>query len=345
MAEEKNNQAPNVDVVKTDVGVLHVLPKAYQGGKMPATMRKEELPPPKPKKPTPAPKPLPPPATPKRPGASTTSPKPLSHRKRVQLFVALGVMGVVVVTLLIIWLTTSQAPPTVTVPPVTVPPVVTTTPEPTVPPPVVKEPTEPPTPFDAEPRPGRDTDSDGLSDVEETMYGSNPRLPDTDRDGFLDGNEVFHQYDPTLPDPATLLDRGLVQRFEGLIISFLYPAVWELGVATEEMPVLFRNELTAQTGETVSFEVRVFSGEQTRTALETYLRGLEDDDLVDLQYSTSKAGYPLAIRKDQAYAVLIVGDKLVTMIYDVNEKTTVDFVQTFQMMVNSLDLVSEIPPL
>ena len=45
--------------------------------------------------------------------------------------------------------------------------------------------------------PGTDTDSDGLTDLEESLiYQTNPRLPDTDRDGFLDGNEVFHLYNP-----------------------------------------------------------------------------------------------------------------------------------------------------
>lgn len=44
-------------------------------------------------------------------------------------------------------------------------------------------------------RPG-DSDHDGLTDAEETRYGTNPNNPDTDGDGYTDGNEIFHGYDP-----------------------------------------------------------------------------------------------------------------------------------------------------
>ncbi|MEK7452137.1 MAG: hypothetical protein AAB664_02270, partial [Patescibacteria group bacterium] len=44
-------------------------------------------------------------------------------------------------------------------------------------------------PFSSTISPGVDSDSDGLTDVEETLvYGTDPHLPDTDNDCFLDGN-------------------------------------------------------------------------------------------------------------------------------------------------------------
>jgi hypothetical protein len=44
-----------------------------------------------------------------------------------------------------------------------------------------------------------DTDADGLSDFEEVrVWGSDPLNPDTDGDGFMDGNEVAAGYDPNL---------------------------------------------------------------------------------------------------------------------------------------------------
>ncbi|MBU2509676.1 fibronectin type III domain-containing protein, partial [Patescibacteria group bacterium] len=58
---------------------------------------------------------------------------------------------------------------------------------------------------------GLDTDSDGLSDLEEVLYGTNSKSPDTDADGFLDGNEVFHLYNPAGTAPVKLLDSALVK--------------------------------------------------------------------------------------------------------------------------------------
>lgn len=44
--------------------------------------------------------------------------------------------------------------------------------------------------------PERDSDQDGLSDIDEVRYGTNPKLADTDLDGFLDGDEVKNGFDP-----------------------------------------------------------------------------------------------------------------------------------------------------
>ncbi|MFZ1626616.1 MAG: Ig-like domain-containing protein [Candidatus Moraniibacteriota bacterium] len=42
----------------------------------------------------------------------------------------------------------------------------------------------------------KDTDRDGLSNVDEIRFGSNPGVADTDLDGFIDGDEVKNGFDP-----------------------------------------------------------------------------------------------------------------------------------------------------
>jgi hypothetical protein len=64
---------------------------------------------------------------------------------------------------------------------------------------------------------GLDSDSDGLTDVEEPLYGTDVRNPDADSDGFLDGNEVFHLYNPAARSSVRLLDSGLVKLFLHLL--------------------------------------------------------------------------------------------------------------------------------
>ncbi len=45
-----------------------------------------------------------------------------------------------------------------------------------------------------------DSDGDGLSDAEEAVWGTNPRVADTDGDGLSDGNEVLQKgFDPSRP--------------------------------------------------------------------------------------------------------------------------------------------------
>lgn len=45
-----------------------------------------------------------------------------------------------------------------------------------------------------------DTDGDGLTDVQEILYGTNPNNPDTDGDGVNDGAEVAAGTDPLVPN-------------------------------------------------------------------------------------------------------------------------------------------------
>ncbi len=46
-----------------------------------------------------------------------------------------------------------------------------------------------------------DTDTDGLPDTLEPLYGTDPYRADTDGDGYVDGSEVANGYDPTIPAP------------------------------------------------------------------------------------------------------------------------------------------------
>ncbi len=48
-------------------------------------------------------------------------------------------------------------------------------------------------------QPLKDSDNDGLPDVEELRYGTDPNNKDTDGDGFLDGEEVQNGYNPLGP--------------------------------------------------------------------------------------------------------------------------------------------------
>jgi hypothetical protein len=51
----------------------------------------------------------------------------------------------------------------------------------------------------------KDSDSDGLRDWEETIYGTVPENPDTDGDGTKDGEEIKQNRDPLKPSPDDLL--------------------------------------------------------------------------------------------------------------------------------------------
>lgn len=52
-----------------------------------------------------------------------------------------------------------------------------------------------------------DSDNDGLSDWEESVYGTNSNNPDSDGDGYLDGEEVASKRDPLKKGPDDILTK------------------------------------------------------------------------------------------------------------------------------------------
>lgn len=70
-----------------------------------------------------------------------------------------------------------------------------------------------------------DIDQDGLPDIEEVLYRTDPLNKDTDGDGFLDGEEINSGHDPLIPGPNDLLSAfnpNITQKLATLAISGLY---------------------------------------------------------------------------------------------------------------------------
>jgi len=64
----------------------------------------------------------------------------------------------------------------------------------------------------------RDTDNDGLTDLQEAQLGTNPALADTDNDGLRDGEEVWHRrYDPSTGAATNTWEGGWNVTVVGLV--------------------------------------------------------------------------------------------------------------------------------
>ena len=51
-----------------------------------------------------------------------------------------------------------------------------------------------------------DPDNDGLTNAQESLWGTNPNNPDTDKDGYNDGKEVANCHNPLVPAPNDKLE-------------------------------------------------------------------------------------------------------------------------------------------
>ncbi|MBI5794574.1 hypothetical protein HZA87_05875 [Candidatus Uhrbacteria bacterium] len=187
--------------------------------------------------------------------------------------------------------------------------------------------------FPVEVTPGTDSDSDGLSDTEEnTVYKTDPRMPDTDSDGFLDGNEVFHRYNPAAT--GTLLEQGIVVVQMGTAgsvnYSFMFPAIWETSADGDVFV------LDAQTGQGFRISTTSKDSEQTFETWVSNMTALEDP-----LEGTTKNGLPMLSSQNQLMTYVDLGSAVLVMEYDTGTKARVDYLQTMQMMLNSVEVVSQ----
>lgn len=117
-----------------------------------------------------------------------------------------------------------------------------------------------------------DSDADGLTDVEETVFGTLPSNSDSDNDGYKDGNEVANGYDPNKIGfgAAKLIDSPFIATLTtnfGLDdFSVLYPKDWQSSIIKASEQLL----LTAPSGEIIKISVRV--NQQGMSALAWYLQ-------------------------------------------------------------------------
>ncbi len=327
------NAGATAPAVKTDDMVLHVMPKEFLGKPAQGLSAPVQAPAPQAPRPMPAPAPLPvavvppapvalPPAQMVKPPAATV--KPPAPKSKFRLFIILFFFlilfaGAGVGAYYYFFLMPVPAPVVVPTP----------TPEPT------PEPTPTPTPTPTAPTPGKDTDSDGLTDVEELLYGTDYRNPDTDGDTFLDGNEVYHRYHPNGKAPQTLLDTGAVRIFQspGLPFTIYYPSPWTPVVDATAGSVSFRAPSTE------SVTVSSTPKDPTENLEVWYQHNVPNENEQALAPTYTSEGLLALSKPDGRTAYVDGGDKVFTLTYDLGDSTTIEFLTTFQMMLNSLTLL------
>jgi len=104
--------------------------------------------------------------------------------------------------------------------------------------------------------PSKDSDNDGLTDIEETVVGTLPTNPDTDGDGYKDGVEVAAGYNPTKPGSSKLNESpfmvSLTTSFDADNFKILYPKDWQVSFVKANKQAL----ISIGTGEMIRISVK-----------------------------------------------------------------------------------------
>lgn len=101
-----------------------------------------------------------------------------------------------------------------------------------------------------------DSDNDGLSDIEEVLFGTAPTSPDTDGDSYKDGIEVANGYSPNKAGSFRITDSpfvaSLTTDFDSDNFKLIYPKDWRPSLAKASKQLV----LTVNTGEVITVTVK-----------------------------------------------------------------------------------------
>lgn len=202
----------------------------------------------------------------------------------------------------------------------------------------------PPPPEQAKlPPAGLDSDSDGITDLEEALFGTDAHNPDTDGDGFLDGNEVYNLYNPNGRAPSRVIDSGKVKIADGSIGWSLYAYTpW-----TVTLDAADGSKATIATGQGETFKLSVEDNPGKLSVIDWYLAKNPSVKAEQLLQYRSKKGYQGIISPDTLSTFIPWGNKIFVFTYDLDGQPFINYRTTYYMMLNSLILKGvpqEAPP-
>ncbi len=176
-----------------------------------------------------------------------------------------------------------------------------------------------------------DSDSDGLSDFEETILKTDPQKSDSDEDGYKDGEEVFNSYNPQ--GTGKLINNPNVSEYynNNFDYSVLYPSSWSVKEISSNGSVMFK----AGDGSFIQIIPRL--NEKDHSIKEWYGEKFDNVEEVEVQKEDSWEG----IRK-QGETVFYLTDKNRDNIYVVHLNSLVknreEYTGIFKMVINSLKI-------
>lgn len=176
--------------------------------------------------------------------------------------------------------------------------------------------------------PSLDSDRDGLTNQEETLYGTDAGEDDTDGDGFLDGSEVRSLYDPN--SGKRLSETAFVKLYANTAYrySILQPVGWALGSLNGDALVTF----TTITGEFVQVSVQENS---KRESARDWYRALNPSINPSSLKDISVGALTGILGPDGLNVYLADAQSIYQITYNVGVSDEANYLTTFTMMYTS----------
>lgn len=181
----------------------------------------------------------------------------------------------------------------------------------------------------------RDSDTDGLTDIEEALLGTNLSVSDTDGDGYQDGQEVAGGYDPN--GTSTIEGSDAIYRYTDAVGSYsiLYPNAWDVASDPQGQ---FGKIFSSTSGEFI--EVSIEENPAQLSARDWYLTkspGINSSQILSVStWDDSLVGVK---SPDGSTVYYTKDDNTYVIAYNTNILTEANFVTTFEMMYKSFIVI------
>ncbi len=187
-----------------------------------------------------------------------------------------------------------------------------------------------------------DGDADGLTDVEEELWGTNPTVADSDGDTYSDGVELRNLYNPIGTAPQRLIDAGLVSTYVNTEYKYtaMYPKAWlPQDVDAGKTETIF----TSVNGEFVAINVLKFP--TTVPFAEWFAQQFPDEAISNYSSFTNRMKVAGIISADKTVAIITDGAQVFLLRYDGGSRSQINYRTSFESLVQSFKPASVATPI
>ncbi len=178
-----------------------------------------------------------------------------------------------------------------------------------------------------------DSDSDGLSDIEEAIIGSDLNLKDSDKDGYDDSSELLGLYNPAGNDK--LADNSNIDQYENELYKYnvLYPSIWPIDNLLGDDSVMFKLDNSQ------FVQIIIMKNDNNATIEEWYKDSFGVSE-IDQELVIEKEGWAGIKSPDNltAYLTKSGNDNIFVVSYNLGNSERRDYYNIFEMMISSLEI-------
>ncbi len=177
-----------------------------------------------------------------------------------------------------------------------------------------------------------DVDQDGLSDVEELIFGTGTGSKDSDNDGYSDLAEIGNQYNPA-GEGKLIVNPGIKKYTDNTVgYSLYFPASWQTSAIDSGNTIVFQID-------GMEYIQIIVSDKASGQSLDDWYKEKFNATLIKGEQIVYKKGW-LGIKSEDGLMYFLsdgLSDKIFTVNYVLGDKTILSYKSIFEMMINTLE--------